>query len=381
MTEPAKTPPQRLDSIALERPLDWNRRRDAPKIHPILPYFITGEENRLTAFVSQSISHVLPEGNPILLTGPSGAGKTVMVIHLAAQITQSDRLKSEDEKATTELNDGSAIEVLYTTANDFHREYTENVAADVLQTMRDKINQASVWIVEDLEHIREKVSSQQELSLRLESRILDGKPTLLTSNQRPHDVKGFKADFCSRCVGGLSLPLTQPGYDAKKQIISELMIKHDVNAAENLLGELLARLDSEVPVRSLEAIIRSIKLWCTMNQSEPKSEALDYATESTSKTLDISLHKINAAVAKHFKLKRADLRSHSRKQTLVRARSLAMLIARNVTDQTMQQIGKYFGGRDHTTVLHALRSTENRLQEDPQLLDAMERIKSQLKVN
>ena len=75
MTEPNKTPPQRLDSIALERPLDWNRRRDVPKIHPILPYFITGEENRLTAFVSQSISHVLPEGNPVLVTGPSGAGK------------------------------------------------------------------------------------------------------------------------------------------------------------------------------------------------------------------------------------------------------------------------------------------------------------------
>jgi len=381
MTKPANIPSQRLTSLALERPLDWIRRRDVPRTLPILPYFITGEENRLTTFVSQSISRVLPDGNPILITGPSGSGKTSIVIHLAAQICQFRATKPAqfaDEKVNNEQSDHPTIDVLYTTANDFHREYTENVAADVLQTMRDKINRASVWIVEDLHHLQDKVSSQQELSLRLEARTLTEKPTLLTSHSRPHDVQGFKADFCSRCVGGLSLPLTLPGYDAKKQIITELMIKHDVDASKDFSRVLLTRLDSEIPVRSLEAVIRSIKLWCTTNQSEPELDALEYAIESSSRERDLSLNRINAVVAKHFKLKRSELRSHSRKQTLVRARSLAMLVARQLTDQTMLQIGNYFGGRDHTTVLHALRSTENRLREDSQLSDALETIKRQL---
>ena len=122
----------------------------------------------------------------------------------------------------------------------------------------------------------------------------------------------------------------------------------------------------------------SAVLWCRMNSSEPTTETLQYAIRASGSKKDLSLQSITKAVAKHFKIKRSDLRSSSRKQSLVRARSLAMLLIRDHTNHTMLQIGEYFGGRDHTTVLHALRSTEKRLASDPQLVEACEAINKSL---
>lgn len=361
----------RIESIPLERPVDWSRRRDVPKLNPILPYFITGNENQLAVFVSQSLSHVLPDGNPILIVGVTGSGKTSMVIHLATRISQYLRNQNSSTSAENPT-------VLYTTSNDFHREYTENVAADLLQSMREKIHKAEIWIVEDLHHLQEKHRAQEELASRIESRTLEGKITLLTSDRRPCDLSGMRADFCSRCVAGLTLPMMLPDCDARQQIITELMIRHHLELSDQLLSDLLQSLESNLSVRALDHLIRSIDLWCRANSAEPNHESISHAINSAIKNQSISLSMINAAVAKYFKIQRSGLRGSSRKQAMVRARSLAMLIARQLTDKTMLQIGDFYGGRDHTTVLHAIRSTEERLKNDDSLSQALSQIKHQL---
>ena len=96
------------------------------------------------------------------------------------------------------------------------------------------------------------------------------------------------------------------------------------------------------------------------------------------KTEEVSIAAITAAVAKYFRIKVSDLRSSSRKQSLVRARSLAMSLARRLTSKSMHQIGDYFGGRDHTTVLHAIRKTESLLQEDADLRRAADEVTEKL---
>ena len=104
-----------------------------------------------------------------------------------------------------------------------------------------------------------------------------------------------------------------------------------------------------------------------MNDAPPSPKAIDLAIGIVGKTQELSLADIANTVAKHFRLRLSDLRSSSRKQNLVRARSLAMLIARKITAKSMHQIGDYFGGRDHTTVLHAIRKTESLLNDDVDL--------------
>ena len=152
----------------------------------------------------------------------------------------------------------------------------------------------------------------------------------------------------------------------------------DANLNDELISMLLLNIEADVSVRKLDSLIRSISLWCRMHQSSPTCEAIKLAVESGAKTKNISLSKITSAVAKHFKIRSSEIRSGSRKQKLVRARSLAMLLARQLTTKTMLQIGNFYGGRDHTTVLHALRSTEEKLAKDSQLAHALDSIKDQL---
>src|SRR6056300_352644 len=88
MTNQSTRTDNQIDSIPFERPRDWIRRRDAPKPHNLLPYFIAGPENRLSAFVSESLAKILPDANPLLLTGTTGTGKTSIALLIAARISQ-----------------------------------------------------------------------------------------------------------------------------------------------------------------------------------------------------------------------------------------------------------------------------------------------------
>jgi chromosomal replication initiator protein len=112
-----------------------------------------------------------------------------------------------------------------------------------------------------------------------------------------------------------------------------------------------------------------------MNDAEPNEDAIAAAMLVVSQRQEISLAAISNTVAKYFRLKIADLKSSSRKQNLVRARSLSMFMARQMTSKSMHQIGEYFGGRDHTTVLHAIRKTEALLESDTDLQRAAEDVR------
>jgi chromosomal replication initiator protein len=368
----------RLYSIALERPVQWARRREGPKVTPILPYFIAGAENRFASFVSAADSDTLEIANPLLLVGPSGSGKTAIAIHLAAQLTQSLRAKADSSDLPETAGKELIPAVLYITANDFARRYSESVAADALPSLRREIFDSFVLVIEDLQHFSNKHAAQEELALRLEERFFSNKPTLLTASKLPSAVRGIKQELSSRVIQGLVIPISLPKEQARVQIIRELLIKHAISLSDNEITFLHQQLEANLAVRQIEATVKSIALWCRMHDTKPSEDALRHAIQSAGINKEISLPKITASVATYFKIKRSDLRSNSRKQTLVRARSLAMLIGRRLTTKTMTQIGDYFGGRDHTTVLHALRTTEQRLQDDMTLRHALETIETEL---
>jgi chromosomal replication initiator protein len=184
--------------------------------------------------------------------------------------------------------------------------------------------------------------------------------------------------LASRTIPGLTIPLAIPSGDARLQLLRELSIHHSVDLDDELIEMLHRRIDSRLSARSLESAIKQISLWCRMHDSPPSIEAVEHAIETVGKAEEISLAEITAAVAKYFRLRRTELRSSSRKQTLVRARSLAMFLGRRLTSKSMHQIGDYFGGRDHTTVLHAIRKTDSLLEQESELRRAADEIQEKL---
>ena len=182
----------------------------------------------------------------------------------------------------------------------------------------------------------------------------------------------------SRVLPGLTVPIATPIGESRSTLLRELAVHLGLEIQSDLLKELDRGLESGLPARSFEAALKQVSLWCRMNDSAPTIEAVQSAIDIVGTTEEVSIASITAAVAKYFRIRMSDLRSSSRKQSLVRARSLAMLLARQLTSKSMHQIGDYFGGRDHTTVLHAIRKTESLLQDDPDLRRAADEVAQKL---
>lgn len=355
-----------ITSFPLQRPSSLVKRRGVPAIATSIPYFIAGDENRLVSLVCQGQLPVFELGNPILLTGPSGSGKSVIALHLASQA------------AIDQSIDGEPAKVMSVSALDFARSYAEAIAADDLKPLSDELATATVLVIDDLHLIADKPAAQEEIALRIESRVDSGKPTILTCKRMPSEVRGIRSRLASRAVPGLTIPIALPKASARKQLLVELAMQIGLDIDPALLSILDAGLDTSLAVRRLESAIKQVSLYCRMHDCEANVAAIQSAIDSTSDQPSISLATITNSVARYFRLKSSDLRSSSRKQNFVRARSLAMFLARQLTSTSMHQIGEYFGGRDHTTVLHAVRKTGELLKTDSTLKQAADELTEKL---
>ncbi|MDA8743150.1 DnaA/Hda family protein [Rubripirellula amarantea] len=355
-----------VESFPLERPPSSMRRRGPQYVPASLPYFVAGEENRLAALVCGGEIEVFALGNPVLLTGPVGCGKTAIATHLAAlAVSQISR-------------DGEPGRVVFYSANDFARSYSEAISADDLKPLSDELDVADVLVIDDLHLMADKPAAQEELALRIESRFDAGLPTILTSKRMPSEVRGIRSRLASRCAPGLTIPIELPQTASRRQLLSELSLHFSLELDENLIAILDAGLESSISVRAMEATMKQISLWCRMNESQVTIEAVQQAIDGSRQSRDLSMAEITNTVSRYFRLRSSELRSDSRKQNLVRARSLAMWLARQLTSNSMHQIGDYFGGRDHTTVLHAIRKTASHFETDPVLKRAADELAEKL---
>ncbi|TWT82405.1 Chromosomal replication initiator protein DnaA [Planctomycetes bacterium CA13] len=354
-------------AFPLERPLVKSRRRSsASAASPlVLPYFLAGPENRLVAFVARQEASLFEFGNPILFVGPTGCGKTALALHMGVRYA--------NQLGFTENN-----AVVHLPAIEFARRYGDAVAADVVNSLRDEIEKAPVLIIDDLHLMTSKTSAQNELAQRIEARVEARLPTILTCRRLPTEVRGLRPSLVSRSIPGLTIPVHCPAGETRSLLLRELAVAFNLDLDASMFGMLDEGLDIAMPVRAIAAVMRQIDLWCRMKKLPPSCEAVEAAIQSVSPSKEISLAKITNTVARHFRQRAKELRSSSRKQHLVRARSLAMLLARRLTSLSMNDIGDYFGGRDHTTVLHAIRKTEELLRDNADLRQAADELTEKL---
>lgn len=366
-----REPPAAVTTFPLERPAAGPRRRHARVTTGSLPYFIAGPENQLVAFVAtaQSSSEqpsAFEFGNPILLVGPSGVGKTAIAMHLAAR------------GAVEASVDGEPGKVVYYPAIDFARQYAEAIAADDLPPLRSEINDAAILVIDDLHLIADKPAAQDELAMRIEARVMAGLPTIVTCRRLPPEVRGIRPLLASRVLPGLTVPIAVPTGPSRSMLLREMALHHGVEIDSELIDILDAGLSDQLAPRALESSVKQISLWCRMNDSLATLESVQFAIDKVGTPQDVSLSAITNAVARYFRMKSSEIRSSSRKQNLVRARSLAMFLARQLTGKSMHQIGDHFGGRDHTTVLHAVRKTRSLLESDADLKRAADEVTEKL---
>lgn len=400
-----------VQTIALRVPAairSHGGRPIAPQV-PLLPVFIAGEENRFVWFACQSpIGRIAitprelsPTGDetasgvpsdsgdafervdenrwgliamsPLLLVGPSGCGKTAIATHLATRIL--------DEIAPVGVveSTGRATTSLFMPGVDFARYYARAVESDEITRFRRDVDSAPVLVVDDVHRMVGKPASQDELASRIESRSRSGRPTILTSRRLPTQVAGLRPLLVSRMLPGLTIPIRQPGAEARRELLLEFSRRRQVAIGDDELDMLCEGLEADLPARNLDSAMAHVDLHCRMKACPANIHAVRTAIGSIQPTSNLSTDRVAKIVSRRCKLKLSDLKSSTRRQEVVRARSLAMYLTRQLTGSSYHQIGKYFGGRDHTTVLHACRKTESMIQQDTELRVTADELTEQLK--
>ncbi len=354
---------------------------------PLLPAFIAGEENRFVGFVATAPLGFAAGGEaaedgelglmrigPLLLVGPCGCGKTALATHLATRMLEQVVAEEPVDAAAAQ-----AMVSLFMPGVDFARYYARAVDSDEITRFRRDVDQAPVLVIDDVQLMAGKPAAQDELASRIETRTAQGRPTILTCRRLPTQVPGLRPLLVSRMLPGLTVPMRLPGPAARRALLVEFARRRQLALGEEELDLLAEGLDAELPARRLEAAIAQVELYCRMKACSPNAQAVRAAIAAVQTSPDLSTDQVAKLISRRYKVKLAELKSGTRRQEIVRARSLAMYLARQLTGASYHQIGKYFGGRDHTTVLHACRKTQTQLSDDSDLRVTADELTEQLK--
>lgn len=318
--------------------------------HSLLPDFIHGPENRLVGYVCSSPESVLVRGNPLLLFGNSGVGKSTIARELAA--------------AEASLKETSAKPSILS-AVDFARDYAKAVDADAVSKFRESVIAATILVVEDVHLIADKIPAQDELASLIARRVDEALPTILTCRRLPIHVQGLRPGLVSRMLPGLSIPLAEPQCDTRRLILHELASVLGIVINNPVADKLDALLPNDASVPVMSSLMNNLMLSAgLLAGGELSLEHVDLYTKLSKNASGPSVNNIAKAVARKFGLRLADLKSSSRQKKVVRARSLAMYLSRDLTALSLKMIGDFFGGRDHSTVIHAIQTTEDLLASD-----------------
>jgi len=320
---------------------------------PTLPAFVAGPENRLVEVAVRSLlANVDRHYNPIHLYGPPGSGKSHLA-HGLARVWKSRLHRSIVCTSAREFARGLAEAIQTKTTNDFTAPYRT----------------AALLVLEDIDALQGRDAAQQELIAIVDALADAGRRILVTARTEPGRLTGMKPRLRGRLNQGLVVRLAPPGRDARATIVGQLARLRGLQLTEEAADVLADCVAGTVP--DLDEALRGLSTERRAPFGPIDREDVRRYLKRNSAPTRPSIRQVAAVVARHFSVSVGDLRSPSRRRAAVCARGVAMYLARNLTGLSLQRIGKYFGGRDHTTVSHGCRRTEERIETEPEIREAL----------
>ena len=306
--------------------------------------FIVGPENSLIRELALAAISERPKYNPLVLYGAIGVGKSTLAHLLADQRQASLRLVSALRTTAAELVQALA-----------HAADTNSVA-----DLRAQYHRCDLLLIDDLQGLADRPAAQQFLVTTLDALVRRGVLVIATLRKLPAESPWLAPALASRLSAGLVVPLAPPAVLARQEIVRQLAAQLSVRLTDDqviqLAGARGGRLGSTTVPQFRHALMQRAALAHELINEPPADDADTFRHAASAAT---------NAVARHYRLSVGQLKSKSRRQHLVEARNLAMYLCRELTGASYLAIGRYFGHRDHSTVLHACRKTRETLAADP----------------
>ena len=313
--------------------------------------FIVGNSNKFAHAACVAVAENPAQNyNPLFIHGPSGLGKT----HLLYAITNEIKRKNP------------AANIIYIKGEDFTNQMIESLAKSAMSQFRDKYRTCDVLLIDDIQFLAGKVSTQEEFFHTFNALYEDGKQIILTSDRPPKDIKPLEDRLRTRFEWGLIADIQPPDIELRIAIFKNKINQAGITVPDDVITYLAENLRSHI--RQIEGAVKKLVAIKFLSGKDIDMEIAHNCMSEllgNAEPISVTVDKIFAAIDKKYNVKKSDLTGKSRVKEIANARHIAIYLIRTLTEMSLPNIGKIFN-RDHATVMSSIDNVEKRLDSSQQ---------------
>ena len=344
---------------------EGTNKPNPPRLNPkyIFSNFVIGSNNNLAHAAALAVAEAPGRAyNPLFLYGDAGLGKTHLM-HAVGHAVAEKHPNLEIEYATTEA---------------FTNDLINAIREDRMVSFRDRYRTIDLLLVDDVQFIAGKERTQEEFFHTFNALYESGKQIILSSDRPPKDIPTLENRLKSRFEWGLITDINPPELETRIAILKMNAEYRGVKIPGEVTDFIARQVTSNI--RELEGALMRVIVYASMNQSEITRQTAARALSDvfTQNELNLTMDDILRITARHYELESSDLKSKGRRHELVVPRQVAMYLIRELTPHSYPEIGQFFSGRDHSTIMYAVQKVTEQMEEDKELGTKVREIKEEL---
>ena len=326
--------------------------------------FVVGKPNEFAYAAARRVAETTTSTpfNPLFLYGGVGLGKTHLMHSIAWHIREQ----------TPHRN------VIYLSAEKFMYRFIRALREQTTVDFKEQFRSVDVLMIDDVQFIAGKDSTQEEFFHTFNALVDEGRQIVLSADKSPSDIEGMEERLVSRLNCGLVADIHATTYELRLGILQSKALHVAADIPPKVLEFLAHKITANV--RELEGALNRVVAHSQLVGRDITLEATQDVLHDLLRANDrrVTIEEIQKQVASHFNIRMADMHSARRARSVARPRQVAMYLAKQLTSRSLPEIGRKFGGRDHTTVMHAVRKVDELREHDPSFAEDVELLKRML---
>ncbi len=325
--------------------------------------FIVGESNKFAHAACRAVANEPTTYNPLFIYGASGLGKTHLLYAVINEI----------------LSKNPSLKIVYIKSEDFTNQLIAAISTVNTQKFRDKFRSADILLIDDIQFIAGKESTQEEFFHTFTALYEDEKQIILTSDRPPKEIKPLEDRLRTRFEWGLIADVQPPSFELRKAIIKNKTQNMGLNISDELTDYMAERLHNNI--RQIEGVLKKISAISSLTGESVSKETIDRVISVIapgSVPRSVLVDRIMNTVAKQFSVTVEDIKSKKKTDTIAAARHVCVYLMRNLTDMNLKEIGGEIN-RDHTTVMSSLSKVESNINTVSNYEKMIEDLKKKIK--
>ena len=344
------------DSYLQYNRIDPNKRFDN---------FITGSSNKLAYEASLKVSEKISHYNPLYIYGGVGMGKTHLLNSIGLELKKN-------------------YKVMFISAERFMYQFVKSIKANDMVKFKEYFRNTDILLIDDIQFMNGKEAMQEEFFHTFNALLDKGSQVIISADRAPNKLPRIQDRIKSRFAGGLVVDIQKPDYELRRKIVKqkteELNVFYDnqINISEEIQEFISNEITTSIRelVGAINRIVSFSRIYNKVpNLSEVKVVLKDLLNIGENKvTIDL----IQSTVCRFFKISKNEMLSSRRSRYLVRPRQTAIYLTKILTSKSLPEIGREFSNRDHTTIIHSVKTIEKLKENDPEMTNNINNLKNQI---